>query len=94
MKILPIKKSSEFQKISKKGQKFYSKTSILLTQSTSQEYLENPKEGKNAKSFCRVGYTVSKSVSKLAVKRNLAKSKISRTDSGGFCCCSFWPYEC
>ncbi len=76
MKIISIKKSPEFQKIGKKGQKFYSKTSILLTYKTPELYSANKKEGRNAAEFCRIGYTVSKSVSKLAVERNLAKRRL------------------
>jgi len=76
LKILPIKKSPEFQKIGKKAHKFYSHTILLLTHPTPQIYFHNSAEGKNAKDFCRVGFTVAKSVSKLAVERNLAKRRL------------------
>jgi len=76
MKILHIKKSAEFQKIGKKGQKFYSKTSLLLSLPSSQSYFQNLTENKNAKDFCRVGYTVAKTVSKSAVARNRAKRRL------------------
>ncbi len=75
MKILQITKSAEFQNISKKGQKFYSKTLLLLSQNTPQNYFQNFVEGKKAKDFCRVGYTVSKTVGN-AVVRNLAKRRL------------------
>lgn len=76
MKILHIKKSAEFQKIGKNSDKFYSHTVLLLSKETPKIYLENSKEGKNAKDFCRVGFTVAKTVSKLAVVRNLAKRRL------------------
>jgi len=76
LKILPIKKSEDFQKIGKKGQKFYSHTVLLLTHPTPQNYLHDPATGKMAKEFCRIGFTVAKTVSKLAVERNLAKRRL------------------
>ncbi len=76
MKIISIKKSAEFQKISKKSDKFYSKTVLLLSSPSPQNYLFNPEQSKNAKDFCRVGYTVAKTVSKSAVVRNLAKRRL------------------
>lgn len=75
MKILQIKKSAEFQNISKKGQKFYSQTLLLLTHPSSQAYFQNLTENKKAKDFCRVGYTVSKTVGN-AVTRNRAKRRL------------------
>lgn len=74
-KILQIKKSSDFQEISKKGQKFYSKTILLISLPTSQIYFQNLAKNKNATNFCRVGYTVSKSVGN-AVLRNRSKRKL------------------
>ncbi|MBU6140842.1 MAG: ribonuclease P protein component [Proteobacteria bacterium] len=71
MHILTIKESAEFQNISKKGQKFFSETLILLSLPTPQIYLRP-----DSKNFCRIGYTVAKTVSKLAVKRNLAKRRL------------------
>ncbi len=88
MKILSIKKSAEFQKIGKKGQKFHSKTVLLLTSPSPQIYFQNLENGKNAKEFCRVGYTVAKTVSKSAVVRNLAKRRlreIFRSLTSQFC---------
>lgn len=76
MKIISIKKSVEFQKIGTKGQKFHAKTLLLLSSTSPQVYFQNLENGKLAKDFCRVGYTVSKTVSKSAVKRNLAKRRL------------------
>jgi ribonuclease P protein component len=76
LKILHITKSSEFQKIGKKSEKFYSHTVLLLSASTPNNYSQNFEEGKLAKDFCRVGFTTSKAVSKSAVKRNLAKRRL------------------
>jgi len=76
MKILPVKKSADFKLISSKGQKFYSKTLILLTKETSSFYFHSPQDGKNVQDFCRVGFTVAKTVSKSAVKRNSIKRKL------------------
>lgn len=75
MRILTIKKSAEFQKIGKRNSKFYSKTVLLLSSPTSPFYSQDTTQGKNAKDFCRVGYTVSKVVGN-AVKRNLAKRRL------------------
>lgn len=44
---------------------------ILLTKKTPQEVID-----KKPLKFCRFGYTVAKTVSKLAVERNLAKRKL------------------
>lgn len=78
LKILPIKKSKEFQKIgkSKKVEKFYSKTLILLSHPTPSNYFQDLTKDKKAKDFCRVGYTVAKTVSKSAVVRNRAKRRL------------------
>jgi ribonuclease P protein component len=76
MKILRIKKSAEFQKISKQGQKFHSKSLLLLSLPTSEFYFQNIDQGKNTANFCRVGYTVAKTVSKSAVVRNRAKRQL------------------
>ncbi len=76
MKILSVKKSLEFQKTGKKGQKFYSKTILLLSLPSPQHYFQNIEQGKLAKDFCRVGYTVAKTVSKSAVIRNRAKRRL------------------
>lgn len=79
MKILQIKKSSDFKKIGNpKNQqtlKFFSKTLILLAHKTNQQYLQDTSSGKMAKDFCRIGYTVSKKVGN-AVIRNKAKRRL------------------
>ncbi len=75
LRILQIKKSAEFQKIGKKGLKFYSKTILLLSHPTPQNYFQNLSEGKNTIDFCRIGYTVSKVVGN-AVTRNRAKRRL------------------
>jgi len=74
--ILQIKSSRDFKEISKSSKKFFSKTSIILTKNTAQNYLFDQKKGRNAQDFCRIGFTVSKKVSKLAVKRNKAKRRL------------------
>ncbi len=71
MKIFTIKNSSDFQLVNKQGQKFFSQTLILLTKKTPRELID-----KKPLNFCRFGYTVAKTVSKLAVERNLAKRKL------------------
>jgi len=76
LKILQVKKSAEFQKISKNCEKFYSHTVLLLSAKTPQIYLHNPAKNNNALEFCRVGFTVAKTVSKSAVQRNLAKRRL------------------
>jgi ribonuclease P protein component len=75
LRILTITKSAEFQKIGKKNTKFYSKTVLLLSSPTPSFYLQDLTKNKNAKDFCRVGYTVSKVVGN-AVNRNLAKRRL------------------
>jgi ribonuclease P protein component len=87
LKILQIKKSAEFQNIGKKGQKFFSKTILLISHATPQNYLQNLIEDKKAKDFCRVGYTVSKTVGN-AVIRNRAKRRLRevfRAASSNYC---------
>ena len=75
LKILQVRKSAEFQNISKKGQKFHSKTILLLAHPTSQIYFQNLTENKRLNDFCRVGYTVSKIVGN-GVIRNRAKRRL------------------
>lgn len=75
LKILQVRKSAEFQNISKKGQKFHSKTILLLAHPTSQIYFQNLTENKRLNDFCRIGYTVSKTVGN-AVIRNRAKRRL------------------
>ncbi len=62
MKVPTIKKSREFQLISKTGQKFFSKTVLLIRKSSPLQTI-------------RVGYTVSKKVGN-AVVRNQAKRRL------------------
>ncbi len=71
MRIISIKNSADFQSINKSGEKFFAKTIILL--SSRKQSSETKKSIKN---FCRLGLTVSKTVSKSAVKRNLAKRRL------------------
>jgi ribonuclease P protein component len=74
-KILSLKTSADFKRVSKKDQKFYAKTIILLTAPTPQSFLFDPLKQKNAKDFCRLGLTVSKTVGN-AVVRNRAKRQL------------------
>lgn len=76
LKILRIKKTLEFQKISKNCEKFYSHSCLLLMRKTPEIYFQNLDQNKNLKDFCRVGFTVAKTVSKKAVERNLAKRRL------------------
>lgn len=75
MRIITITKSAEFQKIAKKNDKFHSKTILLLTSPTPSFYFQDKLNKKNAAEFCRIGYTVSKTVGN-AVTRNLAKRRL------------------
>jgi len=74
--ILNIKNSQDFKKLSSSRIKFICKTLIVIADKTNEKLHFNPNEGLNAKIFCRVGYTVSKKVSKLAVKRNKTKRRL------------------
>lgn len=93
MKILQIKKSQEFQKIGKKGEKFYSQTLILLSSQTSSIYFQDLKKDKKAKDFCRIGYTVSKNVGD-AVARNRAKRRLRQAFKtlAAKCCKNHYDY--
>lgn len=75
VKILRIKKSTEFQNIGKKGKKFHAKTLLLISLPTPEFYLQDKLKGKNAADFIRLGFTVSKAVGN-AVARNLAKRRL------------------
>ncbi len=75
MKILPIKKSAEFQIIGKKGRKIHSKTVLLISFPSPKSYLQDKNQGKNSADFLRFGLTVSKTVGN-AVTRNLAKRRL------------------
>lgn len=74
-KILTITRSAEFKEISTRAQKFHAKSLLLLQSPTPERYFFDQTNGKNAKEFCRVGYTVSKIVGN-AVARNLAKRRL------------------
>lgn len=74
-KILTITKSAEFKEISKASCKFYAKSLLVLQNPTPEKYHFDQEKGKNAKEFCRIGYTVSKIVGN-AVTRNLAKRRL------------------
>jgi ribonuclease P protein component len=76
LKILSITSSIDFQKINKKGKKFYSQSLILITSPAQEIHLQNLEKNKNVKDFCRVGYTVAKTVSKSAIIRNQAKRRL------------------
>ncbi len=73
MYIITIKKSAEFKEISDKGHKFHSKTILVLANKTPEKYFFNQEEGKNAKEFCRVGYTVSKKVGNAVVRNKIKR---------------------
>ncbi len=75
VKILRIKKSTEFQNIGKKGKKFHTKTLLLIALPTPEFYLQDRLKGKNAADFMRLGFTVSKAVGN-AVARNFAKRRL------------------
>jgi ribonuclease P protein component len=75
MLILPVKKSSDFKKISNSGKKFHAKTLILLQNPTDEFYFQNKLIGKNAVDFCRLGLTASKKIGG-AVQRNRAKRRL------------------
>lgn len=75
MVILTIKKPEEFQKVGKNGQKFFAKSLFVLSKKSPEKYSCDILNGKNAEEFVRIGYTVSKKISKLANKRNLVKRR-------------------
>lgn len=107
LKILSIKKTSEFAQINKLGNKFFLDNFIIIKAQTPEKYykiihlkqkktrqnqqISQPKNDNSyskktptilstkiniAIEFCRVGYTVSKSVSKLSHQRNLIKRRL------------------
>lgn len=75
MKIFSIRKSQEFKDINKKGKKFYSKTLILTFSKSANNFSDQKISKLKSDEFCRVGYIVSKKISKLAVKRNKIKRR-------------------
>ncbi len=75
MKLLSIKNSADFKKISKDGNKFIAKSLILLCDNSPQKYSYNCELSLNAKEFCRIGFTASKKIGN-AVARNKAKRKL------------------
>ena len=76
MKIFRIKKSREFQEISKKSVKYHSKTILIISASTPEFYLLNQKSPtKKITEFCRFGQTVSKKIGN-AIIRNKVKRRL------------------
>jgi ribonuclease P protein component len=76
LKVFRIKKSREFQEISKKNIKYISKTLLVLSAPTPEFYLLNQKSPRaKVTDFCRFGQTVSKKIGN-AVVRNKAKRRI------------------
>lgn len=94
IKILSIKKTTDFNQINKHGYKFflkdliiilsprhklYSKNNFLIDHNIKQESARFLRlTNQNNHQFCRVGYTISKSVSKLSTTRNLVKRRIKQ----------------
>ena len=76
IKVLKIKKSDDFRKISRSQNKFFAQSLLILSNKTPSKYLFNSSKGLNCNQFCRVGFTVSKKVSKLANKRNKVKRRL------------------
>ena len=76
LKILTIKKTTDFKNIKNYCKKYHSNSLILTEHKTPSKYLFNKKIGKNLVDFCRVGTTVSKIVSKSSCDRNLVKRRI------------------
>lgn len=95
IKILSIKKSSDFGLINKLGNKFFLKDLIIIQyQNSHSNYSpiksknsinkdklidlnqQHLKINKNHSGCCRIGYTISKSVSKLSTTRNLIKRRL------------------
>ena len=74
MLLLSVKSRADFVAISKDNTRFYSPTILLLTRKTPEKYLTNPRTGQIV-DFCRVGYTVTKALSKKAVVRNKIKRR-------------------
>ena len=75
LKILKITKTDEYKAISKNSDKFHAQTLLLLRNKTPEEYIFNKDNCKNAREFCRAGYTASKKVGS-AVVRNKAKRRL------------------
>lgn len=76
IKVLNIKKSADFKRLSQSKNKFFAKNLLILCNNTEEKYLFDNSKGLNADNFCRVGFTVSKKISKLATKRNKAKRRL------------------
>ena len=76
LKILTIKKSAEFKNIKNNCKKYHSNSLILTESKTPTKHLFNKETDKNVEDFCRIGYTVSKIVSRSSCKRNLIKRRI------------------
>jgi ribonuclease P protein component len=76
VKILSIGKSLEFKLIGKIGKKIHTKNILVISSKTSEKYSFNLQSRKNLQEFCRIGYTVAKTVSKSAVIRNKVKRRL------------------
>lgn len=74
MFFITIKSRSDFVKLNKDCDRFYSDSTVVLAKRTPEKYLVNPRTGKPS-DFCRIGYTITKRVSKLAVVRNRLKRR-------------------
>lgn len=76
LKILNIKDTNDFKRLSKSKYKFFGKYLIILCQPTDIKHDFNPLNGLNAKHYARIGYTISKKISKLATRRNKIKRRL------------------
>lgn len=74
MFFITIKSRSDFVNLNRDCDRFYSNTAIVLAKKTPEKYLLNPRTGKSS-DFCRIGYTITKRISKLAVVRNRVKRR-------------------
>ncbi|MAZ80565.1 MAG: ribonuclease P protein component [Rickettsiales bacterium] len=75
-KLLTIKNSRDFRNLSKSQYKYYGRYVIILCNITPDKYLHNKSLNLNCINFIRIGYTISKKISKLAVKRNKIKRRL------------------
>ena len=75
-KLLTIKNSSDFKRLSKSKFKYYGKYIIILCNITPEKYSYNKNLNLNCVNFIRIGYTISRKISKLAVKRNKIKRRL------------------
>jgi ribonuclease P protein component len=76
LKVFGIKKSREFQEISKNNIKYHAKTLLIISAPTPEFYLLNQKSPRQKiTDFCRFGQTVSKKIGN-AVVRNKVKRRL------------------